>query len=155
MQQAASRIIFGAEVLLLILPLSLLLLLLALLDLASPHARWDLVPMILVMLPSLVCLYFGWYLSLRFLNGGSESLQLSSRYPWLFAHLGVLLAFLGPLALTVRWGRILVIPESGELPAPIPELRALTLAVPLIIPYFHLLLERRFRAESNNRWRGP
>jgi hypothetical protein len=45
----------------------------------------------------------------------------------------------------IPWELFVTIPPDNEYPTPIPELRGLLIALPLLIPYLHLLLERQFR----------
>ena len=97
-----------------------------------------------------ICLCFGWRLLIRFLDAGTSALRSAPRPDWLLAHLGAILAVCGVAAWLVPWDRLLALaPDSEDYPKPIPELRGLILATPLLIPYLHLILQRCFAGDSN------
>ena len=149
MNAPVGRIALGIEALFIALPVSLLLLILVGLDLMTT-------PWALIALPAGACLVAGWRLMFSLVAGGESALSARSHRDWILLHLGALIALCGLAAWFAPWERIVHLPpEGGELPHPIPELRGLALATPLLIPYAHLILERYFAADSNNRWRGP
>ena len=149
MNASLSRIALGFEALIIALPVSLLFPVMVGLDLImSPWA--------FVVLPAGACLVAGWRLIISFLYRGESALTASPKHDWILLHVGALLATVGMAALLIPWERIVTLPpEGGELPGPLPELRGLAFAAPLLVPYAHLLLARYFAADSNNRWRGP
>ena len=151
MSITTSRAFFAAELLVVAFPISIILILYMAFDLANQESLRDTIAATTVFLPSCTCLYFGWCLSVKFLIGGTTSLRQGRKYAWWFATVGVLLAVLGCISYVFPWQKFVYVPEDGFSPRPIPELRGLALALPLLIPYAHLVLERAMRGESNNR----
>jgi hypothetical protein len=156
MTESRTRIAVGIEALFIALPTTLVVLLMACLDISSAGPIGGTALRLAVLAPPAVCLYFGWRLLFRFLNGGTPELRSSPGYVWVFTHLGAVLSLIGIAAWLIPWQHLITLPpEGGEYPAPIVEFRGLILSAPLLIPYFHLLLQRRLVAESNHRLERP
>ena|ERR1700722_5595184 len=146
MPESASRLLLAAEGLLIVLPISLVIYFLVLLDFVSlGHMPRSYICVSLIFLPGLISLFFGWCLVLRFLHGGAATLRASPDYTWHFALFGAVLSLIGLASGLIPWELFVIIPPDNEYPTPIPELRGLMIALPLLIPYLHLVLERQFR----------
>ena len=156
MTESRTRIAAGAEALFIALPTTLVVLLIACLDISSAGHIGGMALRLAVLAPSALGLYFGWRLLFRFLNGGTPELRSSPSYVWVFTHLGAVLSLVGIAAWLIPWQHVISLPpEGGEYPTPILEFRGLILSAPLLIPYFHLVLQRRLAAESNQRLERP
>jgi hypothetical protein len=156
MHERWSRRILLAEATALAAPLTILLVLLACLDITSLHIGGMLAraAVVLVVATALACLYFGWRLVFAFLGGGTSALATSPKHWWRLSALGAGLCAVGVLAFFVPWEDIVAIDDGYTLPPPVPELRCLALAMPLLIPYAHLLLERYLRRNLTIGWSG-
>jgi len=86
-----------------------------------------------------ICIASGLRIALRFVVGGVGALRSSPRYLWRLAHIGAALCALGIGAFCVPWELVVAVPPDSILPPPIPQFRGLSLAIPLLVPYCHLL----------------
>jgi hypothetical protein len=108
----------------------------------------------LIYAPALLSLACGWVLVIRFLRGGASALRDSSAWLWLGSYLGSAIAVAACVTSIVYFACGHCIPDTMPMFLLI-FLAYQVIGIPAALLLLHLLLERRFRLSSNNRWRGP
>ncbi len=138
-KQPISRGLMGIQILLLLMPLSLLYLAASFYILAAivEQPSLDAAPVALVLLLCAPCLWFGWQLTSAFFFGGRRALLQTSSRAWRWSSVGVALAFTATvLSQTSLLQSFLIKSQLGEV-------SLLQFGLPLLLPWLHAAIEKR------------
>ena len=146
MPEKISKRIFIGELVVIVLPLSLLLLIATSLQIYSTivYSLKHNIAITVIALVSCIALLSGLMISKTFLNYGSSGLHGLKPYQWMLSFVGIII----PIASLIS----MLLPPSppySEMDMFREDFHTFILGFPIFIPYIHLILERLLRKDMS------